>query len=252
MTRKALVWLCMSCMVVFALGCSIEDTTIGTVASADTGLDAGDTDIAPVDLCEGVICDDGNPCTADTCDPRTGCVSTPVAQACEDGNPCTLNDTCVEGQCQNGPKKECDDEDVCTDEFCDLITGLCEFSYNEKPCDDGSPCTGDDLCSKGVCEGLLDDCDDGNVCTGDGCDPETGCTFAAVTKSCDDGDACTSGDMCAEKSCSGEAITCDDGNVCTSDACDSNAGCVFEGSNSSGLSPCLNAWDMPKVAEILT
>ena len=50
-----------------------------------------------------VSCDDGNPCTADRCDPSTGaCLSVPIN--CDDGNACTL-DSCeaATGQCVHAP-----------------------------------------------------------------------------------------------------------------------------------------------------
>jgi len=59
------------------------------------------------DLCEAgeclsgtpFVCDDGNPCTDDSCDASTGsCKYEPNTGTCDDGDPCTY-DTCVEGQC---------------------------------------------------------------------------------------------------------------------------------------------------------
>ena len=37
-----------------------------------------------------INCDDGNPCTTDSCDPVTGCINTPNSNACDDGNVCTV------------------------------------------------------------------------------------------------------------------------------------------------------------------
>ena len=46
-------------------------------------------------------CDDGNPCTADSCDPSTGACGYPPASGatCNDGNPCTPGDICQTGNC---------------------------------------------------------------------------------------------------------------------------------------------------------
>ena len=59
------------------------------------------------DDCDGETdegsCDDGNPCTDDTCEPQTGCVHDDNTAPCNDGNPCTEPDTCQEGSC-TGPK----------------------------------------------------------------------------------------------------------------------------------------------------
>ena len=45
----------------------------------------------------GAICDDGDACTDDSCDPVAGCVNTPVE--CDDGDPCNGAEVCVDGEC---------------------------------------------------------------------------------------------------------------------------------------------------------
>ncbi len=50
-----------------------------------------------------LVCDDGNPCTADVCDPVSGCLSTPSSGLCDDGNPCTDGDQCSGGACGGAP-----------------------------------------------------------------------------------------------------------------------------------------------------
>ena len=47
-------------------------------------------------------CNDGNPCTNDTCDDGyidNRCVYTYLDVPCNDGDPCTCNDRCHTGQC---------------------------------------------------------------------------------------------------------------------------------------------------------
>ena len=70
--------------------------------------------------------DDGNPCTAQQCDPYTGqCTTIPLSgNACEDGDECTGDDTCFAGDCLGGeytcciePGDSCvNDEDCCSGE----------------------------------------------------------------------------------------------------------------------------------------
>ncbi len=67
----------------------------------------------------GVVCDDLNPCTIDTCDTGAGCVSTPGADGanagCDDGIACT-SDECEAGGCVNFVATEgtaCDGGDTC-------------------------------------------------------------------------------------------------------------------------------------------
>jgi hypothetical protein len=46
------------------------------------------------------VCDDGNACTDDACNPATGgCVFSNNASTCDDGNPCTGGDVCSGGTC---------------------------------------------------------------------------------------------------------------------------------------------------------
>jgi len=44
-------------------------------------------------------CDDANPCTDDSCDAVTGCMSVANASPCDDGVACTAVDTCAGGLC---------------------------------------------------------------------------------------------------------------------------------------------------------
>ena len=52
-------------------------------------------------------CDDGNPCTIDTCEPQTGqCLHTAIADdaSCDDGDSCTSDDICKSGICTGTPR----------------------------------------------------------------------------------------------------------------------------------------------------
>ncbi|MFN2374985.1 MAG: ice-binding family protein, partial [Candidatus Binatia bacterium] len=122
---------------------------------------------------------------------------------------------------------DCSDENVCTTDTCDELTGQCETTNNTLPCDDGVACTDGDTCGGGSCSGTPLVCtDDGNVCTNTACDELTGqCETTNNTLPCDDGVACTDGDTCGGGSCSGTPLVCtDDGNVCTNTACDELTG----------------------------
>ncbi len=58
---------------------------------------------------EDLNCDDGNPCTADYCDPNGVCQHVvDMAAACDDGDDCTINDTCVDGMCVGEATPSCD------------------------------------------------------------------------------------------------------------------------------------------------
>ncbi len=183
--------------------------------------------------CSGtaVICEDQNPCTADSCDPAKGCVFGPANDGapCSDGNACTTGDHCAGGACV-GTARVCDDQNPCTTDFCDEKTGACVFTPNTAPCDDGNACTTGDACQEGVCLGAPRVCDDINSCTADSCDPAVGCVFQPANdgKKCSDGNLCTTDDVCSSGKCAGTPKVCDDQNPCTTDFCDEKTGaCVF-------------------------
>src|SRR5262249_35139158 len=142
-------------------------------------------------------CNDGNVCTTDSCNPASGCTHANNTGPCDDGSACTTNDTCSGGTCVGGPAPNCDDGDVCTTASCDPHSG-CTHSNNSAPCEDGNPCTQNDVCSLGSCTpGPQKDCNDLNECTDDTCNPSTGaCEHLNSDAPCDDGNVCTVGDHC--------------------------------------------------------
>jgi hypothetical protein len=91
-----------------------------------------------------VACEDGNPCTLDSCDPVLGCTSLPINDAvCDDGEVCTVAGTCVAGTCVSSPMD------------CSGQAGPCETSW----CEPGSGCRTASLC------GPLHSCDSGMCVT---------------------------------------------------------------------------------------
>jgi hypothetical protein len=242
--------------------CTTGDTCSQGVCKGTGTLNCGDNDPCTDDLCDAVkgcfnpfntapcedgskctekdtcaagkcipgpapVCDDGNVCTADSCDPTLGCQFKANNLPCDDKNACTTKDTCKDTKCVGGPAPICDDKNGCTDDSC-LPDFGCVYIYNSAPCDDGNACTAKDVCTDGSCKsGAPLACDDKNPCTTDSCDPATGCLFANNTLPCDDGNACTTGDTCAAGKCVGVAAVCDDKNPCTNDSCDPATGCVY-------------------------
>ena len=175
------------------------------------------------------VCEDNVLCTADTCNKTTGnCVFDALGMngtPCDDGNICTLGDNCKGGACTVGIPKDCNDNNVCTDDLCDKVKG-CNPNFNSKACDDGNACTQSDICKFGDCEGSAVNCNDSNVCTNDACDSKKGCVNTGNSGQCNDNNACTMNDSCKNSACGGPAVDCDDGTVCTDDTCDKLQGCV--------------------------
>lgn len=88
------------------------------------------------ETCQAGVCtpdspppvDDGNPCTADSCDPRLGVRHVPIGDggSCDDGNQCTLTDVCVQGVCEGRDLVQCFPKDVChIPGVCAPDSGLC-------------------------------------------------------------------------------------------------------------------------------
>jgi hypothetical protein len=183
-----------------------------------------------------VGCDDGNPCTADSCSEEEGCVNAPSDGECDDKNACTLGDSCADGECGWGALLNCDDENPCTTDTCDPGAG-CTHKLNTAPCDDKDVCTTGDYCHLGSCisSGALT-CDDQNPCTADSCDPDNGCQFTPIDVECDDLNPCTEGDHCLNGWCIfANFEDCDDGLVCNGqEICDPFEGCM------EGLDPILD------------
>ena len=175
-----------------------------------------------------VNCNDGNPCTDDSCAPESGCVYENNDLACNDGDVCTTQDQCVDGECPGGPALACSDGSVCNGiETCDPETGC--VAGELLVCSDGNVCNGVETCdpAAGCQAGQALDCDDGNVCTDDTCDPVVGCAYSVNQTDCDDGNTCTDGDTCAGGWCmAGTLQDCDDTNECTKDSCAPATGCV--------------------------
>jgi hypothetical protein len=159
----------------------------GKRVCTESGLTDCDASVPAAEVCNGIdddcdgevdenTCDDGNPCTADSCLGEDGCVNEPLdAGECMDGNPCTVADHCEAGECV-GQLVDCDDDNPCTDDWCNPAGGCAHGNSTEK-CDDGDPCTVADQCADGECSGYAVNCDcqadadckaleDGNLCNG--------------------------------------------------------------------------------------
>lgn len=209
---------------------------------SDVESDTGPVDAGPPPCLYNSDCADGNPCTKDTCDPKTGvCTNVPLLKGdvCDDFDACTTNDVCVQAsegallKCLGEPKN-CDDTNPCTVDSCDKYSGCGQKNVgNNTTCEDGNKCTDGDLCYGGQClPGMPLKCVQ-EECLLVKCQADKGCSKSYTDGLCDDGNACTMGDKCAKvdaetaKCEPGTSKECDDGNVCTNDNCDKQFGCEF-------------------------
>lgn len=118
-------------------------------------------------------CDDGDLCTADTCDPHQGCSYQEIP--CNDNLPCTIT-TCQPLKGCHRYWKSCDDDDSCTVDACEKTTGDC--LHSPLPCKDNDPCA-EKVCDPtvGHCVSVPTVCDDGDPCTIDSCQAALGCVY---------------------------------------------------------------------------
>lgn len=180
-----------------------------------------------------VVCDDGNPCTTDTCQLDGTCSNVPIAacNACVSPDPCTpnvwQNGQCVPGLALASPGQQCDDRDPCTIDTCRVANGRPVCDHAARVCEHPEPGCKKNVCRAApndpagfVCAGDLPkvDCDDGNVCTTDRCVEATGtCNHAPVPCVSVDGCSCPVCDPV--RGCQLVPINCDDNNQCTEDVC---------------------------------
>ena len=211
-------------------------------------------------------CDDGNACTADSCDPATGCSH--AAMDCNDNDACT-SDTCDPATGCSHAAVDCNDNDACTTDSCDHVTGC----VNEPvACDDGNDST-KDSCQGGVCiyQPIIGDDDISEILSqihidenlsnssqnnstshsadisakihhpkchnNDPCMElvdSKNCTYQL--KNCSDGDPSTN-DYCYNGICYHTATVCDDGNNCTVDSFNGTE-CIFIQRRCNDKNPC--------------
>jgi hypothetical protein len=241
---------CGTCRACDATGmCQNSDSTVSCTAHdmchTDQGMCSGGACQRPT-----ISCDDGNPCTADSCNPSTGCVHTALTgMACNDNNACTQTDTCnSQGVCTGGNPIGCTASDQChTAGTCDPATGMCSNppKGNGTACNDGNACTTGETCNgAGSCTGgTAKTCPATDQCHMDGtCNPANGtCSNPPQPNGtdCDDNNACTTGEACnGAGSCTGgttkscpatdqchTAGTCDPGTGNCSNPPDTGASC---------------------------
>lgn len=144
------------------------------------------------DLCDiavGTSTDANGNDVPDECDPPPSCRNDP--ESCDNGDVCDGLESCnlETGECAAGEALNCDDDDACTTDGCDAITG---------------------------CTNNLLNCDDDDVCTVDHCDAVTGCFSDPLN--CDDGDPCDEETCVADVGCQSTPV-CTPGFTCSGGEC---------------------------------
>ena len=245
-------------------GCPATETSCvdGLDDDCDGAIDCADSDCATMacddasvcttgDTCQAdgscsgaaIDCDDGNPCTDDTCDPTRGCVQTQNTAACDDGFWCNGADTCRDGMCQDHASPPCA-------AFCNESAMACEECAGDADC--GSVSYG----SWGACGGFGGTCDESGTqsrsvmtprCVSGSCTVDT----SSESRSCardTENDSCGSTTYGSWGSCGGYSNACDTTGtqsrtrtrrLCRSGSCanvnnDESRSCSRSGSNGTG------------------
>jgi hypothetical protein len=172
---------------------------------------------------------DGDPCTTDACSAgQTNYAPAP------DGTMCMLGGSagvCMAGACSPSctTGAPCDDQNPCTDDFCNTVSGACVYMpLNGFPTPGVQPVPGDckqNICDNGVDVVMADEADipmDGNSCTMDVCtagvpsNPNvsagTYCTPGAV-------EVCDGNGKCVECVQSSDCVMIPGGGFCVDNKC---------------------------------
>ncbi len=206
------------------------------------------------------VCDDGVPCTVDSCDAaQNQCLFVPTNTLCDNGQFCDGAEICdAANGCQAGAAPNCNDGIACTDDSCDEVANVCVNTANDGLCDNGLFCDGSETCNAAIgCQaGTAPNCDDGIGCTADSCDEANNtCVNAGNNAACDDGNPCTL-DVCADNGCTHPDFcgACCVGGVCTSgvllNQCVDVLGGEFRGPGTTCAGgPCEIPLEVPTVSE---
>jgi len=187
---------------------SCEPSTGVAHAPAIAGTSCEDTNVCNgSEVCNGagaciagapLTVDDGNPCTADSCDPVSGVAHLPqtAGTSCSDGNACNGVEACNEAAtCVAGPAPTVDDGNPCTADACDPGSGVSHTLVAPGTvCASGDACTSPSTCNAGgqCLSGTPVAVDDGNPCTADSCDIVAGVSHTPLVAgaTCSDGNVC--------------------------------------------------------------
>ncbi|GAM24702.1 hypothetical protein SAMD00019534_078770 [Acytostelium subglobosum LB1] len=256
-----------SCGIVSKKTCAELSCQVNTMCDTTTGCRYQDK-CSPADACHTSVCVPGasvaqdtcnvqainctgnDVCTLYSCDPVSGCVTSP--RNCTDPantNPCVIYKCGVNG-CENSTlsREECDccnplSTPPCMVATCNNSTGKCEYSPIN--IDDGNNCTVDhcnattgvithtpmqcqgcQTCNQalGQCQDTLALCNNGNGCNNVMCSNGS-CIYTPV--SCDDKDPCTEDSCDMLTGCAHTNITCPELNLCQVPQCVTGVGCAY-------------------------
>ncbi len=146
---------------------------------------------------------------------------------CDDADACTEATYCLAGTCGNGFTPASPMEPTCFEAVCDAAGGW-NLAPADGPCDDGNPCTDNDMCAAGICAGLPT--------------PACDCVADADCAPLDDGNACNGELLCLAGACAidpASVVMCDHSmdTLCSVNTCDPDSGACAPQATAEGA-PC--------------
>lgn len=131
-------------------------------------LCATDDDCGELHCVDGVCCESAceDPCMVCNLPGQVGaCVTAADGYYCDDDDPCNGREACYGGTCQPGVPLDCDDFNICTEDYCDPVS-ICRH----RPINEGAACGVEGVagatCRSGKCVEPSEDSGCGN--TGEG------------------------------------------------------------------------------------
>merc|ERR1712130_526922 len=195
-----------------------RDCTVCNLTCNDVGEYLNETKCECYSICGDGIKSEDEECEQDPKHPSC-CVDCKLtSNICNNGDVCTAVSRCDinDGQCKEIQALACTPKKCNTVECVSDVpegTDPCVYTaFEDKtPCDDGDPCTVNDVCIDGRCRGESKCPESTNPCVRNFCSASGECMQEdrPSTYTCDDGDPCTLNNYCVDGECVPErVITC--------------------------------------------
>ncbi|MEZ4806029.1 MAG: hypothetical protein R2815_00975 [Flavobacteriales bacterium] len=179
----------------------------------------GDSITDPIDPCDnstGTTCDDGDPCTS-TCDTDCACAGTPLRHHGDSIDPIdattSMTAPAMMAMIVDDVIALCLRRHACSGHRWrqHLRPRPVDNSNDGTTCDDGDPCTINDVITDCACAGTPAPDTDGDSI----CDPIDPCDNSNDGTTCDDGDPCTINDVITDCACAGTRSDTDGDSIAT-------------------------------------
>jgi hypothetical protein len=180
--------------------------------------------------CRNVAPPTKQPCTGQTsCPEGSVCTDAGCTVVCVDDTACPQGEVCKSGLCaapgtEPGPKKDCTTRDDCGASMA-CVGGTCETCGGASgpcPCDEATPCEGEQVCIAGACTSPEHTCKFSSECAGEKVCAEGQCLDSCESAPCADGFTCDKG-VCKPSpvggTCTGETTCPAEAPECVSGTC---------------------------------